>query len=243
MSCSSEMSPTISSRMSSSVTRPFDLAVFVDHQREVGLAPAERLELLRQRTDVGHEPGRQRDRHDVDLGKVAFGVLQRAQQVLGVQDADDVLGLVAPQRDAGELGLEHRADDLFRRIVGIDRHHLGAMDHDVGNFEVAEAENVLDVFRLALFHLAVLGRHLDEPLDLDVGEDFLLRAFLDAEHPQDRARRGIEQPVQRIEEQKGDDRADTRSIATPAPAPGSPASSAPARRRRYAARRTPGTRP
>jgi hypothetical protein len=40
-------------------------------------------------------------------GDVAFGVLERTQQILGVQDADDVLGLVAPQRDAGELGLEH----------------------------------------------------------------------------------------------------------------------------------------
>ena len=36
--------------------QPLDLAVFVDHQREMGLAPAERLELVGQRADVGHEP-------------------------------------------------------------------------------------------------------------------------------------------------------------------------------------------
>ena len=62
----------------------------------MGLAAAEGLELLRQRADVRHEPGRQRDRHDVDLGEVASGMVERAQQVLGVQDADDVLRLVAP---------------------------------------------------------------------------------------------------------------------------------------------------
>ena len=90
------------------------------------------------------------------------------------------------------------------RIVGVDRHHLGAVDHHVGHFEVAEAEDILDVFGLAHLHLAVLGRFLDQPLDLDVGEDFLLRAFLDAQHPQDRARGGVEQPVQRIEQQKRD---------------------------------------
>ena len=67
------------------------LAVLVDHQRELRLAPAERLELLRQRTDVGHEPRRPRDRRDVDLGEIAVGRLERAQQVLGMQDADDVL--------------------------------------------------------------------------------------------------------------------------------------------------------
>ena len=45
----------------------------------------------------------------------------------------------------------------LRWIVGIDRHHFGAVNHHVGDFEIAEAENVLDVFGFALFHLAVLG--------------------------------------------------------------------------------------
>ena len=98
-------------------------------------------------------------------------------------------GLLAPQRDARVLGLEHGIDDLLRRIVGVDRHHLGAMDHDVGDFELAEAEDILDVFGLALLHLAVLGRHLHQSFDLDIGQDFLLRGFPDAEQPQDRARR------------------------------------------------------
>ena len=135
----------------------FDLAVFVNHQREVGLAPAERLELLRQRPDVRHEPWRQRDRHDVDLPHVTVGLVERAQQILGVQDADDVLGLFAPQRDARVFGLEHGIDDCLRRIVGIDCHHFGAVNHHIGDFEVAKAEHVLDVFGFALFHLAVLG--------------------------------------------------------------------------------------
>ena len=73
-------------------------------------------------------------------------------------------------------------------IVGVDRHHFGAVNHHVGDFEVAEAEDVVDVFGLADFHLAVLGRHLDEPFDFHVGENFVARRFLDAEHAQDRAR-------------------------------------------------------
>ena len=45
------------------------LAILVDHQRERRLAVAERLELLVERRGVGHEPGRPRQRLDVDLGE------------------------------------------------------------------------------------------------------------------------------------------------------------------------------
>ena len=36
---------------------------------------------------------------------------QRLRQMLGVQHADDVLRLVAPQRHAGVLAVDHRVDD------------------------------------------------------------------------------------------------------------------------------------
>ena len=205
MSCSSEMSPTISSRMSSSVTSPIDLAVLVDHQREVRLAAAERLELLRQRTDVGHEPGRQRDRLDVDLGRGRRRRCWSARsRSLACRMPTMFSGVPRHSGMRVNSALSTASHDLLRRIVGVDRHHLGAVDHHVGDFELAEPEDVLDVFGLADLHLAVLGGDLHEPLDLDVGQDFLLRALLDAEHPQDRARRGVEQPVQRIEHQEAD---------------------------------------
>ena len=114
------------------------------------------------------------------VGEIAFGVADHAQQVLGVQDADDVFRRTAPQRNARVFGAQHRVDDLLRRIVGVDRHHLGAVDHDVGHFELAQAKDVLDVFGLAVLHLAVLGRLLDQAFDLDVGQDFVMRAFGDA---------------------------------------------------------------
>ena len=72
-SCSSVMSPTISSRMSSSVTRPITSPYSSTTSAKWRLAAAERLELLGQRADVGHEPRRQRDRHDVDLREIAAG--------------------------------------------------------------------------------------------------------------------------------------------------------------------------
>ena len=146
-----------------------DLAILVDHEREVRLAAAERLELLRQRTDVGHEPRRQRDRHDVDLGKLAVGVLDRAQQILGMQDADDVLRRVAPERDARVLGLQRRGDDLLRWAVGIDRHHFGAVDHHVGHRQIAQVEQPAQHVAVVLLHAAF------EVQQVHRAADFLMR--------------------------------------------------------------------
>ena len=70
--------------------------------------------------------------------------------------------------------------------VDVDRMHVGAVDHDVGDLELAEAEEVVDVLGLGLLHLAVLGRHLDQALDLDIGEDVLVRRLADAEQAKDR---------------------------------------------------------
>ena len=50
--------------------------------------------------------------------------LHRAQQVLGVNHADDVLGLVALERQAGVRGFQALAQDVGDRQVGVD--HLDA---------------------------------------------------------------------------------------------------------------------
>ena len=96
-----------------------DLAVFVDHQRDLRLAAAERLELFRYRPRVGHEPGRRQQRGDVDLGGVAVDRVQRAQQILHVQDADDVFRIAAPQRHARHRRGDHRVDHVLGRLVGV----------------------------------------------------------------------------------------------------------------------------
>ena len=70
------------------------------------------------------------------LRGIAVGRADRAQQILGVQHADDVFRLLAPQRDAGVLRGQHLAHQILRRQIGVHRHHLGAMDHHVGNLAV-----------------------------------------------------------------------------------------------------------
>ena len=98
---------------------------------------------------------------DVDLGEIAARRLDRAQKILGVQDADDVLGFALPQRDARDLGLEHGLHHLLRRIVGADRDHLGAVDHDVGDGEVAQIEQTAEHVAVLLLDAAFMVQEID----------------------------------------------------------------------------------
>ena len=84
-------------------------------------------------------------------------------------------------------GGQHLAHQFARRQVGVDHHHGGTVNHHVGHREVTEAEDVVDVFGLAAFDLAVHGRFFHQPLDLEVGENLVLRGFLHAEQAQNRA--------------------------------------------------------
>jgi hypothetical protein len=105
-----------------------------------------------------------------------------------MQDADDVLRLVAPQWNAGEARLEHGVDDVRRRIVGIDSRHLGAMDHDIGHRQVAQIEQPAHHVAVQLFDAALAVQEVDGAADLFVRrEDRLLLANPHAEETQELA--------------------------------------------------------
>ena len=50
---------------------------------------------------------------DVDLLGIAVDRMQRAQQILHVQHADDVLRIAAPERNARHRRRDHRVDQVF----------------------------------------------------------------------------------------------------------------------------------
>ena len=106
----------------------------------------------------------------------------RAQQILGVQHADDVFRLVAPQRNAGVFGRQHLAHQFFRRQVGVDHHHLGAMDHDVGDLQLAQIQQAAEHVAVLLFDLALVMQQIDRAAQpLGRRQDRLVGADLDAE--------------------------------------------------------------
>src|SRR5262249_29456130 len=132
-----------------------ELAVLVDDKRERRLPAPKCLDLLGQRPDVRYEPRRPGELDYVDLTEVSVTVLNRTRQDVGVEYADDVLSLAAPQRNArdrlGEDGLDH----LLRRIVDAHGDHIGPMDHDIGHHEVAQVEQPTEHVTVELFDAAL----------------------------------------------------------------------------------------
>jgi hypothetical protein len=57
--------------------------------------------------------------------------------------------------------LEDLAHEGFRRHVGIDRAHLGAVDHDVGDFQLVQVEQAADASRSCLHRPAFALQFLD----------------------------------------------------------------------------------
>ena len=70
-------------------------------------------------------------------------------------------GLLAPERHARDRRVEHRVDDLLGRIVGVDRDHLGAVDHHVGDREVAQIEQAAEHVAVVLLDAALAVQQVD----------------------------------------------------------------------------------
>ena len=133
-SCSSVMSPTISSRMSSSVTRPITSPYSSTTSANGVLRRRNALSWSDSGRGVGHEPGRRAIAAMSSLVGVAVDRVQRAQQVLGVQDADDVLRLAAPERQRASPATASTALTMSSGGSSAStRDHLGAVDHHVGD--------------------------------------------------------------------------------------------------------------
>ena len=135
------------------------------------------------------------------LGGIALGSADRAQQILGVQHADDVFRLVAPQGNAGVFGRQHLAHQVLRRQVGVDHHHFGAVDHDVGDLQLAQVQQAAEHVAVLLFDLAFVVQQIDRAAQaLGRRQDRLVGADLDAEHlhqhPDDRLDHGEQRPQQ-----------------------------------------------
>ena len=104
--------------------------------------------------------------------------LHRAQQILGMQDADDVLRLArataarACTRLASTSSMISSGGSSALTVIILVRWTITS--------ETSSSPKRKTLWMYSawpLLHLAVLGRHLDQPLDLDIGEDLLVRAI------------------------------------------------------------------
>ena len=139
-------------------------AVLVDDEGEVGAAAEELAELVVEGRRLGDEVGLHRHVDDVEAlehgrarAVLADEAVDGAGEVLGVDDADDVLGLAAEDRDAGVRRVDRLLEDLGRRRLGVDHLDVAAVHHDLLDLAVAEVEALEAAVEVALLAGLAVG--------------------------------------------------------------------------------------
>lgn len=114
-------------------------AMLVDDDRQVVAAGAELAQQHVQALDLGDEHGRPDQRADIQRR-----LEHVAQQVLGEQDADDVVAVVFVDRKARVRGLDDGGEQLRQRLGDIEQIHARARHHDVGDGALGHGQRALD---------------------------------------------------------------------------------------------------
>src|SRR5437762_2350681 len=94
-----------------------------------------------------------------------------AQQVLGVEHADDVIQVALVDGDPGMAMLGHEIDGFLDRLVDFDRHQVGARDHDLANPHVAHFEDAMDHLALFFFEDTLFFADGDQHLEFFFGDE------------------------------------------------------------------------
>ena len=161
---------------------PLDGAVLVDNEGQVLVLAAELGEQRGEVLRLGDDVRRPDDVLDDDV--LDAPVVERAEEVADVEDADDVVERAAVDRVARVRRVDDGRKRLLRRQLDGEGDDLGPRDHHVVRLLVGEVEDLVEHLLLRLLDL--LGLRDDQP-------DVLLRVHghpgrgrLDAEEPRDR---------------------------------------------------------
>ncbi len=91
---------------------------------------------------------------------------QVGKQVLGVEDADDVVEVLLVDRDARVPGLHDHAEHLVDRVAHLDRLDPDARHHHLVHLGLGQLDDPVDHLLLVLFDASLLAPRLDEHLQL-----------------------------------------------------------------------------
>ena len=161
-SCSSVMSPTISSSMSSSVTRP-STTPYSSTTRANGV--------LRRRNALSWlgDGGACRARTKAARISPAMSTLV-ASPSSACSARNKSLTCRMPTMFSGlprQSGMrvhrrgDHRVDQVFRLFVGVERDHAGAVDHHVGDHQLAQVEHAAEHVAVERLHVAFAMQQID----------------------------------------------------------------------------------
>ena len=141
--------------------QPLEIAIFIDHHRQMLTALAKGDQLALQGRGIRDEPGALAKIGDFQPAEVGTVFLHRRQEVLGVQYADDALGLAAPDRESRIGAGHHLFQDLGQRLVGVDRLHGAAMGHHRAHLDLGKIENAAEHVAILFGHGALVGMQVD----------------------------------------------------------------------------------
>ena len=116
-----------------------DPAELVDHDGQVIAVAAELAQQVVQRLGLGHEHGGAQQRPDVQLGRAL-----QLEQVLGQQDADDVLAVALDHRKARVRRVDDDVQDLVIRRIDVDQVHARRGHHHVAGRKLGHADDALE---------------------------------------------------------------------------------------------------
>ncbi len=116
-------------------------AIFVDHHGNVIMAAAKFLEQHVETLALRHEYHRA---HVFAYLEILIRRSLQPQQVLGEQDSQNLIAILADHGKARMPGLDHQLDQFLRRLVALDEHHLRARHHDVPYLHVRDGQHALE---------------------------------------------------------------------------------------------------
>jgi len=119
-------------------------AIFVDHQRELDMRRLHLHQQIEHRHRWRHKQDRPLDFADsgVAPAKSAILRLDKSQHVLEVNQADGIVECLAIDRKPRMLRLTEQHDKIRNGGVLLDRHDVGARDHDIADLEFTDLEQI-----------------------------------------------------------------------------------------------------
>ena len=129
--------------------------------------------------------------------------MERRDQIADVDDPDDLVERLPIHRVARVRRLEHRRHRLLGRELDRERDDVRSRHHHVRDLLLGEVEHLVEHLPLVLLDLAVLGRDLEEHLQLGLRVGLALdEARVDADRPLRHLAGALEHPDQGLEDEE-----------------------------------------
>ena len=178
--------------MSVGVTIPSTHAVFVDHHRHMDRVLAEHLEDFQDRRPLMHDERLAQRGGEIE----AAGAGKLVEEILGVDDAGELVEALAAGRKARMPAVGDLLADRLGRIVEVDPHDLHARRHHASHRAVGEVQHAVDHVALRRVEDAGARPFRDHAPHLLLGHR-AFRLVRDAQQPDQRLGGDAQQPDDR----------------------------------------------